>query len=88
MPGSLPRTKLGPPEGCPLKGRQDPTPQGFVWTVEVPDDLPGEGEHGDGFADLRDMVATLKEELASKNTQIQELHVLLQQQARALPSPD
>ena len=71
-----------------LKGRQETTPQGFVWLVEVADDLPGQEEHADAYADLRDMVATLKEELVSKNTQMQELHVLLQQQAKALPSPD
>ncbi len=53
----------------------------------MPNDLPGREEHVDAYADLRDMVATLKEELVSKNTQIQELHVLLQQQAKALPSP-
>ena len=71
-----------------LKGRQETTPQGFVWTVELPEDLQGQPEHGDPYADLREMVATLKEELASKNSQIEQLHVLLQQQARALPSPN
>jgi len=36
---------------------------------------------------LRDEVRTLREELGSKNEQIRELHVLLQQQALALPAP-
>ena len=54
---------------------------------EVPSDENGAGDRGEGHSDLRDLVETLKEELTRKNTQIEQLHVLLQQQAMALPAP-
>ena len=71
-----------------LSGRQIPNPQGYVWLVE----LAGDEDSPNGeVVSLREMVAILqaqveadREELARKNTQIEQLHVLLQQQA-ALP---
>ncbi len=74
-----------------LTGTQVSTRQGFTWMVDIPDDVPGEDarsdERGEDNPDLRELVATLKDELARKNTQIEQLHVLLQQQALALPAP-
>lgn len=74
-----------------LLGTQVSTPQGFTWMVEIPDEVPnqdaGAGERSEDHSDLRELVETLKEELARKNTQIEQLHVLLQQQAMALPAP-
>jgi len=79
-----------------LTGHQEPTAQGFRWQVEVPengadpgppaDPIPGPGPTNGEAEVLRELVATLQGELAAKNGQIQELHVLLQQQA-ALPAP-
>ncbi len=74
-----------------LSGRQNPTPQGYVWMVE----LAGDEDSPNGEVEaLREMVAMFqaqveadREELASKNKQIEQLHVLLQQQALALPAP-
>ncbi len=81
-----------------LRGTQEATPQGFRWMVEVPDEVPdGEPEHDghdDDCADLRQMVQVFqaqveadREELAAKNEQIRELHVLLQRAQPALPAP-
>jgi len=74
-----------------LSGRQIPNAQGFVWMVE----LAGDEDSPDvAVTALQDMVTMLhaqveadREELASKNKQIEQLHVLLQQQALALPAP-
>ena len=72
-----------------LAGTQEDPPIGRWW-VELPDDEPqrenGYVEPSDGCADLREMVAVLKEELTSKNEQIRELHILLQQTQAALPA--
>ena len=82
--------------GGELPGTQTVTPQGYRWTVEVPDEdqdhhVGDQGENGSLMRELLDAfkeeVATLKDELARKNTQIEQLHVLLQQQAVALPDP-
>jgi len=54
----------------------------------LPVDLLGQEDHRGDRTVLWETVATPKEELASKNNQIGQLHVLLQQQAKALPSPD
>ena len=48
---------------------------GFIWCAfwilaGLTDDLPWKKEPSDTYADHRDMVATLKEELVSKNTQM------------------
>lgn len=76
-----------------LQGRQVATPQGFVWTVELPDDVPNDQTNGrvaDGeVVALRELVAVLKNQVETKDQQIKELHILLQQsQAHAaLPAP-
>ena len=44
-----------------------------------------EEHHTEDCAGLRELVDTLKEELARRNTQMEQLHVLLQHQAVALP---
>jgi hypothetical protein len=74
-----------------LPGRQLATPQGFVWTVEMPDDVPNDQTNGkvaDGELEaLRELVAVLKDQVETKDQQIKELHVLLQQAQAALPAP-
>jgi transposase-like protein len=74
-----------------LPGRQLATPQGFVWTVEMPDDVPSDqtnGKAADGELEaLRELVAVLKDQVETKDQQIKELHVLLQQAQAALPAP-
>ena len=59
--------------------------------VDMPDEIPSEdpevGERGEENSGLRELVETLKEELTRKNTQIEQLHVIIQQQALALPAP-
>jgi transposase-like protein len=74
-----------------LPGRQLATPQGFVWTVEMPDDTPNGQSNGkpiDGEPEaLRELVAVLKDQIETKDQQIKELHVLLQQAQAALPAP-
>jgi hypothetical protein len=77
-----------------LQGRQMPTDRGFQWMVDIPDDLPESETPSSEMQALRDINALLKdrldmmdEELEAKNTQIQQLHILLQQAQAALPSP-
>jgi transposase-like protein len=74
-----------------LPGRQLATPQGFVWTVEMPDDVSNDQTNGkaiDGELEaLRELVAVLKDQVETKDQQIKELHVLLQQAQTALPAP-
>jgi predicted site-specific integrase-resolvase len=83
-----------------LTGRQVPTKQGFIWLVEVDDELvvnePDSGE----LTAMRGLVSSLteqntllkaqvqaqQEQLVEKDRQIGQLHVLLQQ-AQALPAP-
>lgn len=101
-----------------IEGRQQATPQGFVWLIEVPDDVVKE-EFGTphGFGDtpndvphatpggtsditlrevqrmeefiesLKDEVRMLRGQLETKDRQIGELHVLVQQAQAALPAP-
>jgi hypothetical protein len=73
-----------------LKGTQEDPPAGRWW-VELPDEglpLEDDGDHyDDDCADLRETVAILRDELVSKNKQIEQLHVLLQQAQGALPAP-
>jgi hypothetical protein len=74
-----------------LPGRQLAIPQGFVWTVEMPDDTPN-GQANDKATDwepeaLRELVEVLKDQIETKDQQIKELHVLLQQAQAALPAP-
>jgi hypothetical protein len=79
-----------------LEGQQMPTPQGFTWLVELPDDLSEEKENQDrGEAGvlrelvdaLRCQVTGLEGQMNTKDRQIEQLHVLLQQAQAALPAP-
>jgi hypothetical protein len=79
-----------------ITGVQEPTPQGYVWMVDLSDD-EAEGDHrvtqeiisrmDDTIAILSDQVKVQQEELTAKNKQIEQLHVLLQQAQSALPAP-
>jgi hypothetical protein len=76
-----------------LPGTQVPTPQGFVWMVELPDDLPMDSSSGEISA-LRELIVQLKAqveaqgvELEARRREVQELHVLLQHAQAALPAP-
>ncbi len=71
-----------------LQGSQMPTERGFLWMVDLADDLlePSEEPSGELEA-LREMNKLLCQELAAKNEQIRELHILLQGLQAALPSP-
>jgi excisionase family DNA binding protein len=71
-----------------LKGTQDDPPTGRWW-VELPKEgsLPENDDGPDSNDDLRETVTILKEELAAKNRQIEQLHILLQQAQAALPVP-
>jgi hypothetical protein len=79
-----------------ITGVQEPTPQGYVWMVELSDDEV-EGDHEvtqeiisrmeDTIAILSDQVKVQQEELAAKNKQIEQLYILLQQAQAALPAP-
>jgi hypothetical protein len=70
-----------------LQGSQKPTDRGFQWMVDIPDDFlePPEEPSGELEA-LREMNRLLCQELAAKNEQIRELHILLQGLQAALPS--
>ena len=79
-----------------LEGYQMPTPQGFTWLVELPEDLCLEqesqfyGETGvlrELVDALRSQVNGLEGQLGTKDRQIEQLHVLLQQAQAALPPP-
>ena len=79
-----------------ITGVQEPTPQGYVWMVDLSDD-EAEGDHrvtqeiisrmDDTIAILSDQVKVQQEELTAKNKQIEQLHILLQQARVALPVP-
>ena len=79
-----------------LEAHQEPRPQGHVWRVVTPDEAISESHDSDVMGELqtlREMVSILqaqveadREELASKNKQIEQLHVLLQQAQAALPA--
>ena len=79
-----------------LTGVQEPTPQGYVWMVELSDDEATDTQPPnqeiirhmeETIGLLREQVSSQQEELASKNKQIVQLHILLQQAQAALPAP-
>ncbi len=86
-----------------LKGEKQPTPQGFVWLVDVPDEATKEPEpefselvvalketirrQDETVTQLQGQLQTKDGQLESKDRQIGELHVLLQQAQAALPPP-
>ena len=71
------------------------TPQGYTWRVEIPEDLLQEQVVDRGeiealqklITSMQGQVDAQAGELAAKNEQIRELHVLLQQAQAALPAP-
>lgn len=81
-----------------LEGQQMPTPQGYTWLVDLPEDLaiekeseqPMVGESGlmrELVDSLRSHMNGLENQLGTKDRQIEQLHVLLQQVQAALPPP-
>ena len=80
-----------------LPGHQAPTPQGFVWWVDLPDEPPDleatadQDNHSGEVAALQELVSTLQGQLTQKDRQIEQLHILLQQSQeqanRLLPPP-
>ena len=81
-----------------LEGEQMPTPQGYTWLVELPDDrsIQRESEPRPTVEPslLRELVDSLRShleglegQLGTKDRQIEQLHVLLQQAQAALPAP-
>lgn len=63
-----------------LKGEQVERPQGFTWAVHI------EPQQNDS-AQLMELVAFLREQIAVKDGQIGELTYTLRVQAKALPAP-
>ena len=81
-----------------LEGQQMPTPQGYTWLVGLPENLNIEKENDQSLAGesglLRELVDSLRShmdglenQLGTKDRQIEQLHVLLQQVQAALPLP-
>lgn len=81
-----------------LQGEQMTTPQGYTWLVELPDDVTAEKESdlllSEGAGVMRELVDSLRShvnglegQLTTKDRQIEQLHVLLQQVQAALPAP-
>lgn len=82
-----------------LKAHREPIPQGYVWRVDLPEDEAAlEATNSVAWREvvdvlkdevvlLREQLAAHQEELASKNKQIEQLHILLQQAQAALPAP-
>jgi hypothetical protein len=83
-----------------LPSSQVDTPQGFIWMVELPDDVSPDSPISGELAALRELISSLNEQvktlkgqlaakdsqLDSKDRQIEQLHVLLQQAQAALPA--
>jgi hypothetical protein len=79
-----------------LEGQQMTTPQGYTWMVELSEDMLSEQEDQPTGEDgvlrelvdvLRYQVTGLEGQLGTKDRQIEQLHVLLQQVQAALPPP-
>lgn len=79
-----------------LEGQQLTTPQGYTWMVDLSDELLAETEDQPTGEDgvlrelvdvLRYQVTGLEGQLGTKDRQIEQLHVLLQQAQAALPPP-
>ncbi len=81
-----------------LAGEQMRTPQGYTWLVELPDgrsmELGSEARPTGEPGLLRELVESLRShldglegQLGTKDRQIEQLHVLLQQAQAALPAP-
>ena len=84
-----------------LQGERKARPQGYTWTVELPDeDAETEStvsSSGDDTVNhqmsngevrrLEEMVSMLQHQLEVREREVQELHVLLQQAQAVLPTP-
>ena len=70
-----------------LAGKQVSTPQGYVWLVELPDDLPNPESASCESLALRELVDVLKSQVEAHHQQISELHSLLQKAQSGLPAP-
>jgi hypothetical protein len=84
-----------------LQGRQVASVGGFTWMVEVPEELQVENADSREMTAMKALVSRLEaqieaqqeqlgvfaSQLASKDRQIEQLHVLLQQAQAALPPP-
>lgn len=81
-----------------LEGQQMPTPQGYTWLVDLPEDQAVEQENQQSLVgesglmrelvdSLRSHMEGLENQLGTKDRQIEQLHVLLQQVQAALPPP-
>jgi excisionase family DNA binding protein len=77
-----------------LQGHQVASSGGFLWMVEIPEELQADGPDSGEMGAMKALVARLEaqveaqqEQLAAKDKQISELHVLLQQAQAALPAP-
>jgi hypothetical protein len=77
-----------------LPGVQLNTPQGFIWMVELPDDLSTDNPDSGEIKALRELIDTLKAqietlsaELEGRRREAQEFLFLLQQAQSALPAP-
>jgi hypothetical protein len=54
-----------------LKGRQVPTPQGFVWMVELTNEEPQREIPSGGSEPLHELIAVLKAQLEKKDHQLE-----------------
>jgi hypothetical protein len=70
-----------------LQGTQVPTSRGFQWMIELPDEEPVETTESAQMQDLRNVNQFLMSQLQTRDKQIEQLHILLQQAQAALPSP-
>ncbi len=81
-----------------LEAHQEARPQGYIWRIMLPDDLPSHLGNGYAPAELADAlrdtiqrqddtIAQMRSQLEAKDKQIEQLHVLLQQAQAALPTP-
>jgi hypothetical protein len=75
-----------------LKGEQKDTPQGYIWLVDISEaetntTILNDGISGDASAAISREIQRLEqdEQLETKDRQIEQLHVLLQQAQAALP---
>jgi hypothetical protein len=78
-----------------LKARKVPSPHGDIYLVELPDDAvpasdPAATEEKEdnvvAIEAMRKTISILETELESRRREVQELHVLLQQAQKQLPS--
>ena len=84
------RRRIGKGE---LKARKVPSPHGETYLVEVPDDpdpvseIPEDKEDNPvAIEAMRKTISILETELEARRREVQELHVLLQQAQKQLPS--